>query len=211
MIEVEDNGIIRIINWHKRQPSNSYDRVVKHRQRKKVINETGETSGVTFCNTDEIRVDKIREEEIREDHVLTSIPDEKLSTEKGTDSDSDESVPPIKKNGVPYSEIMNAYNSICSPPLSEAQKLTEKRKHSIKILFRELKGMEAVRSYFERVMKSDWLTGKVKDWIADFEWLINWNNAVKVMEGRYDTRASPVKTVHSMLKKMYDELPEDEK
>lgn len=86
-----------------------------------------------------------------------------------------------------YIEIMNAYNDSCNKYLPKCTKMTKKRQGHINSLLKEFK-IEEVKEMFSKVINIPFLLGdNDKGWHIDFEWLINPNNALKVIEGRYDT------------------------
>jgi hypothetical protein len=63
--------------------------------------------------------------------------------------------------------------------------LSNDRKKNIKAVEGYLKSIEDWESYFKLISQSDFLTGKVKDWNATFDWAIKEKNILKVMEGNY--------------------------
>lgn len=90
----------------------------------------------------------------------------------------------IKKST--YTSVMDEFNSICrSLPkikaINAARRVRIERVASIlhwhNTNFKEL---------FMRVEASDFLTGKVKDWRADFDWILKPEHLTKIMEGNYD-------------------------
>lgn len=93
---------------------------------------------------------------------------------------------------VPYDEIVTVYNETC-PSLPRIRALTDKRKTHIRSLWKTLKGdINAVRTVFAKANASDFLSGRSGKWTScNFDWLINVNNALKVLEGTYNNRASP--------------------
>ena len=83
-----------------------------------------------------------------------------------------------------YKEIFEAYNEQNNLPKSRA--LTKNR---IDILKRLLEAFtkEEIIEVFKKANDVPWLTGKNdKGWRADFDWLINIDNFVRVQDGRYD-------------------------
>lgn len=88
---------------------------------------------------------------------------------------------------IPYQSIVDHYNEFC-PSLPKATRLTDKRRGSLNALINEF-GEEGVKKAFEKVESCPHLVGKNdRGWKADFDWLINKNNLLKVIEGRYDQR-----------------------
>lgn len=87
-----------------------------------------------------------------------------------------------------YTEFVEAFNLIC-PELPKVIKLTDKRKSHINARMQYLKTMGAVEDYFKKVAVSKFLNGDSDNgWKADFDWLINENNMIKVLEGKYDNK-----------------------
>jgi len=104
-----------------------------------------------------------------------------------------------------YTQIQDLYNNILSKSLTSCEKLTEKRKKHINSLLKEFKNIEKIEDIFKKVAETPFLLGQNdKGWKADFEWLINHNNLLKVLEGRYDTTG--VKNyVHEHSSKIHSE------
>lgn len=91
------------------------------------------------------------------------------------------------KNKPNYQSFLDLYNKVC-PSLPKATRLTDKRRGSLNALINEF-GEEGVKKAFEKVESCPHLVGKNdRGWKADFDWLINKNNLLKVIEGRYDQR-----------------------
>ena len=85
--------------------------------------------------------------------------------------------------------IISRFNEICTD-LPKVKKLSDSRKRKIKSFLNEFSENELI-SIFEKAQASDFLSGRKTDWQANFDWLINKNNAVKVLEGAYDNKAAP--------------------
>jgi len=89
---------------------------------------------------------------------------------------------------VPYEEIEELFNSICKS-LPKIKELTEKRKTGIRCRWLKYKNIDVFKELFTLVENSRFLTGGGdKGWVADFDWLINENNMIKVLEGNYNRR-----------------------
>lgn len=92
------------------------------------------------------------------------------------------------KNKPNYQSIVDFYNESC-PSLPRATRVTDKRRGSINAVIKEF-GEDAVKEALLKVESCPHLVGKNdRGWRADFDWLINKNNLLKVIEGRYDTKA----------------------
>ena len=94
---------------------------------------------------------------------------------------------------IDYQQVADLYNNICTS-LPRIQKLQDKRKKAIKKLLAEY-SIEEVKKVFEMAEESLFLKGKIKfndgqhqNWNATFDWLINLNNFIKVLEGNYKNR-----------------------
>lgn len=92
----------------------------------------------------------------------------------------------IKKDIVPFSEITDLFNNICTS-LSKVQKLTDGRKDKLSKRWLEMPEIEQWRQLFELVEGTPFLKGKNdRGWKATFDWLItNDSNYTKVLEGQY--------------------------
>lgn len=94
---------------------------------------------------------------------------------------------------VPCQEVVSDYNDTCTS-LAKVKSLTENRKKAIRARWKKFKSLDEFHQYFLRVENSDFLKGKnERQWKADFDWLMNEQNVAKVLEGKYDNRASPAK------------------
>jgi phage replication O-like protein O len=88
-----------------------------------------------------------------------------------------------------YQKIIDSYNSICTG-LPKAIKATENRKTHIRARWVQFSGsIEFFESYFREVSQSAFLNGNNnRRWKADFDWLFNEANMVKVLEGKYSKK-----------------------
>ena len=86
---------------------------------------------------------------------------------------------------IPYKEIEKLFNSICKS-LPKIRELTEKRKTRIRCRWLKYKSVEVFRELFTKTEASDFLSGRSGEWNnCSFDWLINENNMIKVLEGNY--------------------------
>lgn len=95
------------------------------------------------------------------------------------------------KTNIPVDEIVELYYSIL-PELPKLAQLSDKRKIGIRQRWnKQLGTMEGWETYFKYVRKSDFLMGHVsaspgrKHFKANFDFLINESNLLKIMEGYY--------------------------
>ena len=88
---------------------------------------------------------------------------------------------------------MDRYNAICTS-LSRCIRLTDKRAKAVRQLFAKGYTAEQLTDAFGRAQASSFCTGRNdRGWRADFDWLMNENNLVKVLEGKYGGAPEPQK------------------
>ena len=99
---------------------------------------------------------------------------------------SGDDISSVSRKPVSYDEIVAKYNEICRS-LPKARPLSPKRKRMAKSCW--LQFGEEIFDGFRKAEESDYLSGRNGAWTAcDIEWLLNQNNMLKVLEGRYDNR-----------------------
>ncbi len=84
--------------------------------------------------------------------------------------------------------VLQLYNKYC-PSLPKILKLTPKREKAINARLRD-HSIRDIKRAFQMAEASDFLAGRIKttaheNWRCDFDWLLNENNLVKVLEGKY--------------------------
>lgn len=91
----------------------------------------------------------------------------------------------------PYEKIVDAYHKNCTT-LNTVRILSDKRKKNLQARWRESPKHQSIdfwEKFFDYVNQSDFLTGRNNNsdrlFKADFEWLINSSNFIKVIEGKY--------------------------
>lgn len=107
-------------------------------------------------------------------------------------NDAQPGVKKTKNKPVPYDEITQAYHEQL-PMLKPVYKLTDTRKKKIQALARdELDTVDAWKNYFADIAQSKFLTGRGppkngdgRAWVADFDFIIEASNFVKIAEGKY--------------------------
>ncbi len=82
-----------------------------------------------------------------------------------------------------YQQIVNSFNYICKE-LPKVGKLTDHRKSAISARIKE-HSLEVVIEVFNITAESNYLSGRIKNWKASFDWVMNPNNFVKILEGNY--------------------------
>jgi hypothetical protein len=88
-----------------------------------------------------------------------------------------------------YQEIINVFNGTCVE-LPKANLTSERIKMIDKLL--KTYSLEQIGQVFINTSESDYLNGKINNWKANLNWLLNPTNFVKVLEGNYANVKVPV-------------------
>ena len=98
-----------------------------------------------------------------------------------------------KSKSTPYKEIVDIYNKTCIS-LPKVQAVSNKRQKKMRVLWRFVKeDIEKIQQLFMGAEQSDFLSGRNGKWSGcNFDWLINQNNALKVLEGTYANKEPTV-------------------
>lgn len=84
-------------------------------------------------------------------------------------------------------EVVDLYNTICTN-LPRVRAITDGRRKHIKARLQD-HGPEDIRAVFEKAQASDFLSGKVKDWQASFDWIMGFpDHFARILEGVYDNK-----------------------
>lgn len=90
-----------------------------------------------------------------------------------------------------YQQLADAYNS-SFPDLPNVVKVSQKRKAHINACLKEFTtshNLDDVKNWinlFDYIRGSDFLMGRSSDWRCDFDFIINKNNLLKIIEGKYE-------------------------
>src|SRR5690606_35925549 len=85
-------------------------------------------------------------------------------------------------------EIVKAYNDICKS-LPSVRVISDKRKKKMRAIYRKVGDLDVIIEAFKKAESSDFLSGRSGKWSGcNCDWLINYNNFIKVIEGTYDNR-----------------------
>lgn len=109
----------------------------------------------------------------------------------------------VSKKRVNYQEIVDLYNDTCVsfPVLKE---LSEKSKKAIKARLNKY-SIEQISLAFQKAQASDFLKGSnQRNWIANFEWIMQDSNMAKILNGNYDNRNGHVNVKNSFQQNNYD-------
>lgn len=100
-----------------------------------------------------------------------------------------------QKDRLPYKEITDLYNQICTD-LPACVKLSESRKKAIRARLSSGYTVEDFKTLFQKTKDSSFLTGgNNRNWIAGFDWLIKDGNMAKVLEGTFDDRSMAARSI----------------
>ena len=87
-------------------------------------------------------------------------------------------------------QLADRYNAICTS-LSRVVRLTDKRRRAVRLIYGKGYTPEQLDEVFRKAQASSFCTGQNdRHWKADFDWLLNESNLVKVLEGKYDNPAA---------------------
>ena len=204
MLQNTPNGFL-ITNFLHSEKSNikEYNRQKKAESRER-IKEKSMTSqeNVNDKSKEMSMTEKEREREKRENEQKEKVAQrekkekEKKETEKEKEAASGSDAAK-KVQRLDYSKIASLYNTICKS-LPKVQGLSDKRQKKIKTLINHLDKEKIwldldVYARLERIFRlaegSDFLSGREKPntWCG-LDWLLEFNNALKVIEGNYNNR-----------------------
>jgi len=143
--------------------------------------------------------EKEEEEEKEKEKEINNISDEILSTDETVDTQPSqytqltqptENIPDTNdnQNKLKPSDVVEMYNSICVS-LPKVVTLSEKRRRQIRALLKKIRDRTEIETVFRKAEESDFLSGRSGKWNGcNFDWLINYNNFIKVLEGTYDNK-----------------------
>ncbi len=85
-------------------------------------------------------------------------------------------------------KVIALYHQFC-PNLPKVKKPTDSRKNSIRLRIKE-HGLQDVVTVLQMAGESKFMNGENKNnWKANFDWILNTNNFVKVLEGNYSNKS----------------------
>lgn len=85
-----------------------------------------------------------------------------------------------------FLEIQEKFNSTVTK-LPSIKSISQKRETALKALLK-LYTQDQIFEVFEKTQNSDFLTGVKTEWKASFDWIINQNNFLKILEGNYENK-----------------------
>lgn len=138
----------------------------------------------TMINYDEYQSD--------DKQVSKPVTNKSQTNDKGIATNKNEKNEKNEKNKDICQQVADEYNKIL-PDLGMVKVLSDKRKAWIRASIKQMSktdhdftNIETWGKYFNYVSKSDFLMGQKSDWSATFDFLVNKNNLLKVVEGTYE-------------------------
>lgn len=118
--------------------------------------------------------------------------DIELDIEKEKEIEKEEEEEEEKTVYTPYEEITKLYHEICTS-FPKVRSLSDNRKRTLKARYKENNcNIEVFKELFTKAESSDFLKGKTTKWKADFDWLINQANMIKVLEDKYKNEGDKI-------------------
>lgn len=187
MIAYVDN-VITITNWGKHQNLDKLEAntvymrnyMRDYRKKQKEVAEGKDMDKVNGKVNHKVKI-KMADIDINKDIDKELEKDKEKDEERIDLSSYDDGQAPFD-----YQAIINIFNSVCKS-LPKVVKLTEKRKKSILEVV-EVIGDTSFEKLFEKIEKSDFLTGRKGEWQCNFDWIMQSTNVIKILEGNYDNR-----------------------
>lgn len=180
-------ALITICNYERYQENKSASNEQNNEQPN--YQATSEQRANNEQSTTSKEIKNIRNEEIS----ISEDIDTKTSRETASPSASDEAQAATPNDKIPFKEIKDLWNSICTG-YARMVVISDARKNKIRNRVAEMGGVEKamplLKLVFEKAQASRFLKGDNKrGWKASFDWFFeNDKNWVKVYEGNYDDK-----------------------
>lgn len=96
-----------------------------------------------------------------------------------------------KNPKIEFQKIVDIFNSVCRN-LPTVQKLTTARESAINARINDY-GLSKIGEVFQLVSSNEFLNGNNdRGWKADFDWIMNPNNFIKILEGKYQNNGKQI-------------------
>lgn len=185
------NDVITLSNWGKHQnldkieAYNKYQRdyMRDYRKKQKAIATGEEQSKLNSKPKGKTKINS-SDKELNKDKDIDTDTDKNIDSDINTDTDTDSK----NSSALDYTSVINSFHAICKS-LPKVVKLTDDRKAAIETAVQVLDGVSFVQ-LFHKVENSDFLSGRVKDWHADFDWIMKPENIIKIQSGMYHGKQS---------------------
>lgn len=178
-LEKVEDGALKLVDWDFLTNANEKERQRQYYVNKKQQKVSEDSTEIQQNSTD-------FQQNLTKFNALDR--DRDRDREKEKDKDKGKVPPKAEPAPVPFSEIMEKFNDICTS-LPKVQKLTEARKTAIRRRWENdaKKDISWFVRLFEKVRESDFLSGRNgRSWRADFDWILEPRNVTRILEGNYD-------------------------
>lgn len=151
------------------------------------------------------------------DTILEEREEREEEEERSTRSQSDPpgtdavTLPLASNNGVPAQKIAELWNTKRSenasilPQVAKISPKTQRYRH-LKARWNENPDLSAWEVVFDKATKSDFLNGRVKAFMASFDWVVkSSDNFTKVLEGNYDNKKDNASSATGMTLEQFKE------
>jgi hypothetical protein len=105
----------------------------------------------------------------------------------GKDRVGEDSIDNTIVEHIPYKEIMDLFNSICTD-LPKINSIKDSRQTRIRTMYRQNPDLVFFENLFKVVQESNFLCGRDTPWKANFDWVIKPANLTKIIEGNYTNK-----------------------
>lgn len=159
---------------------------------------TNKYSIITICNYESYQGEKLNSDK-HNDKQTTS--NRQATDKQPTTNNNKENKKNEENEIINYNGIVENFHLYCDR-MAKVSKLSEERKKHISARFKEFK-YDVIIDVLKKAGKSDFLSGKNGNcWKADFDWIFNPTNFLKIMEGKYDNKinGSLVKIIQTTIK-----------
>lgn len=197
MIEIVDN-VITIPNWNKHQTLDAYekkkerDRIYQAERRaaqRALIEKSSDAStdvshdNQTTSSSDVAVSERDKEIEKEIDNSSSSLRSEELVAPGAAATPQQE-----ENEHIPYAKVRKLYNDLC-PKMARCTVMSDARKRAIKARFTRGYELEDFERLFTLAGQSTFLNGgNMRNFVANFDWLIKDANIAKVLDGNYADR-----------------------
>lgn len=181
-----DNGVIVIKHWrmHNTLSSGRYHETTYLTEKEALLlKKNGAYSLTEGEKLDDTKLLEMADRQSRrtKDEQKTNAD---IDIDKDIDKEKDINIISSKKYEIDYQEVINYYHHFC-PSLPKVTKITDARKKLINARLKDYSMVELEKA-FKEAEASDFLTGRNGKWGgASFDWIMNTNNIVKILEGNY--------------------------
>lgn len=144
----------------------------------------------TISNTDITQCNNVTECYIDIDNHISQEVDNSNKSEKKREKAADTNVSVCQTQSVRREQvdrITDAWNSLSDVGVKPISRIVVEstRYRNLSARIRQY-GVDKVIEAIERVPRSNFLLGQVKDWSINFDWFVKPNNFIKVLDGNYD-------------------------